>query len=60
MRACVKGGMKKGNELPSTSTPVSVAVSFRMRKMLVEVRKMFSNARDAEQDGREKQASRNF
>jgi hypothetical protein len=39
---------------------VSVAVSIQMRKMFVEVRKMFVNARDAEQDVRERQASRNF
>ena len=32
---------------------VSVVVSIRMRKMFAEVRKMFLNARDAEQDGRE-------
>jgi hypothetical protein len=29
---------------------VSVVVSIRMRKMFAEVRKMFLNARDAEQD----------
>jgi hypothetical protein len=39
---------------------VSIVVSIRMRKMLSEVRKMFLNARDAEQDRRERQASRNF
>jgi hypothetical protein len=39
---------------------VSVVVSIRTRKMFAEVRKMFSNARDAEQDVRERQASRNF
>ena len=39
---------------------VSVVVSIQMRKMFAEVRKMFSNARDAEQDVRERQASRNF
>jgi hypothetical protein len=39
---------------------VSVVVSIRMRKMFAEVRKMFLNARDAEQDVRERQASRNF
>jgi hypothetical protein len=39
---------------------VSVVVSIRMRKMFAEVRKMFANARDAEQDVRERQASRNF
>ena len=32
---------------------VSVVVSIRMRKMFAEVRKMFSNARRAEQDVRE-------
>ena len=32
---------------------VSVVVSIQMRKMFAEVRKMFSNARDAEQDVRE-------
>jgi len=31
---------------------VSVVVSIRMRKMFVEVRKMFLNARHAEQDVR--------
>jgi hypothetical protein len=35
-------------------------VSIRMRKMFVEVRKMFLKARDAEQDVRERQASKNF
>jgi hypothetical protein len=39
---------------------VSVAVSIQMRKMFVRVRKMFAKARDAEQDVRERQASRNF
>ena len=39
---------------------MSVVVSIQMRKMFAEVRKMFLNARDAEQDGRERQASRNF
>ena len=39
---------------------VSVVVSIRMRKMFAEVRKMFSNARHAEQDVRERQASRNL
>ncbi len=39
---------------------VSVVVSIRMRKMFAEVRKMFSNARHAEQDVREMQASENF
>jgi hypothetical protein len=39
---------------------VSVVVSIRMRKMFVEMRKMFAKARDAEQDVRERQASRNF
>jgi hypothetical protein len=39
---------------------VSVVVSIQMRKMLAEVRKMFVNARHAEQDVRERQANRNF
>jgi len=39
---------------------VSVVVSIQMRKMFAEVRKMFLNARDAERDVRERQASRNF
>jgi hypothetical protein len=39
---------------------VSVVVSIQMRKMFVEVHKMFLNARLAEQDVRERQASRNF
>jgi hypothetical protein len=39
---------------------VSVIVSIHLRKMFVEVRKMFVNARHAEQDVRERQASRNF
>jgi hypothetical protein len=39
---------------------VSVVVSIRMHKMFGKVRKMFSNARDAEQDVREGQASTNF
>jgi hypothetical protein len=39
---------------------VSVAVSIRMRKMFAEVREMFLKARQAEQDVRERQASRNF
>ena len=39
---------------------VSVVVSIQLRKMFAEVRKMFSNARDAEQDVRERQASKNF
>jgi len=39
---------------------VSVVVSIGMRKMFAEVRRMFSNARDAEQDLSERQASRNF
>jgi hypothetical protein len=34
--------------------------AIRMRKMFADVRKMFVNARDAEQDVRERQASRNF
>ena len=39
---------------------VSVIVSIHLRKLFVEVRKMFVNARHAEQDVRERQASRNF
>ena|GEM_PF-1043660 len=39
---------------------VSVVVSIQMRKMFAEARRMFVNARDAEQDVRERQASRNF
>jgi hypothetical protein len=39
---------------------VSVVVSIRTRKMFAEVRKMFLNARHAEQDIRERQAGRNF
>jgi hypothetical protein len=39
---------------------VSVVVSIQMRKMFAEVRKMFSNGRHAEQDVRERQASKNF
>ena len=39
---------------------VSVVVSIRVRKMFAEVRKMFLYARDAEQDVRERQASKNF
>jgi hypothetical protein len=39
---------------------VSVVVSTQTRKMFVEVRKMFLDARHAEQDVRERQASRNF
>jgi hypothetical protein len=31
-----------------------------MRKMFVDMRNMFLNARDAEQDVRERQASENF
>ena len=38
----------------------SVVVSIRTRKMCPEGRKMYLNARDAEQDVRERQASRNF
>jgi len=36
---------------------VSVVVSIQIDEMFVQVRKMFLNARDAEQDVREKQAS---
>jgi hypothetical protein len=39
---------------------VSVVVSIRVRKMFAEVRKKFLNARDAEQDVRERQASGSF
>ena len=39
---------------------VSVVVSTQIRKMFAEVRMMFVNARCAEQDVRERQASRNF
>jgi hypothetical protein len=39
---------------------VSVVVSTQMRKMFEEVRKMFVNARNAEQNVRERQASKNF
>jgi hypothetical protein len=39
---------------------VSVVVSIQMRKMFAEVRRMFSIAPHAEQDVRERQASRNF
>ena len=40
------------------STTVSVMVSIQMRKMFAEARKTVSNARDGEQDVRERQASR--
>jgi len=39
---------------------VSVVVSIQMRKMFAEVHKMLSNARNAEQDVRERLASKNF
>jgi hypothetical protein len=39
---------------------VSIVVSIHMRKTFAEVREMLSNARYAEQDVRERQASRNF
>jgi hypothetical protein len=39
---------------------VSVVVSTQIRKMFVEVRNMFVKARRAEQDVRERQASKNF
>jgi hypothetical protein len=42
------------------SLMVSVVVSIQTRKMFAEVRKMFLNTRHAEQDVRERQASRNF
>jgi hypothetical protein len=44
----------------ATQVMVSVVVSIQMRKIFVQVRKMFSNAPDAEQDVREREASRNF
>jgi hypothetical protein len=47
-------------EYRSLASMVSVVVSIRTRKMFAEVRKMFANARHAEQDVRERQASRNF
>ncbi len=50
--------------MPFTRKPlalmVSVVVSIQMRKMFVEVRNMFLNARRAEQDVRARQAYRNF
>ncbi len=39
---------------------VSVVVSIQMRKMFAEARRMFVNARDAEQDVRESRVSWNF
>lgn len=42
------------------SVLVSVLVSIQMRKVFAEVRKMLSNAQHAEQDVRERQASKNF
>jgi hypothetical protein len=39
---------------------VSVVVSIRLRKMFLKVREMVLSARHAEQDVRERQASRNF
>jgi hypothetical protein len=39
---------------------VSVVVSIQMRKMFAGMRKAALNARGAEQDVRERQASRNF
>jgi hypothetical protein len=39
---------------------VSVVVSIQMRKRVVYLRKLFVCARDAEQDVRERHASRNF
>jgi hypothetical protein len=39
---------------------VSVVVPLPMRKMSAELRKMFVDARRAEQDVRETQASKNF
>jgi hypothetical protein len=52
--------MKNGDELPGTSSMVAVVVSIGTRKMFAQVRTMLSNARDAEQDVRERQASKNF
>jgi hypothetical protein len=39
---------------------VSVVASLRVRRMSAELRKMFVDARRAEQDVRETQASKNF
>ncbi len=44
-------------DLCVVSVVVSVVVSIRTRKIFAEVRKMFSNARHAEQDVRELRAS---
>ena len=54
----VQGEVAEVNRLTCSHSPlVSVVVSIRTRKMFAEVRKMFSNARVAEQDVREVQAS---
>ena len=50
----------KVNQPACWFTMVSVVVSIQTRKMFAEVRKMFSNARHAEQDVRERRAGRNF
>jgi len=42
------------NQLVCWIAMVSVVVSIQMRNMFAEVRKMFLNARDAEQDVRER------
>ncbi len=47
-------------EYRSSASMVSVVVSIQTRKMFAEVRKMFVNARHAEQDVSERQASMNF
>jgi hypothetical protein len=46
--------------IPEVDQMVSVVVSIRRRKMFAQVRRMFLNARHAEQDVRERQAGRNF
>jgi hypothetical protein len=48
------------DSLARGSPVVSIVVSIRIRKMFAEVRNMFLKARDAEQNVRERQASRNF
>ena len=47
-------------EYRASASMVSVVVSIRVRKMFAKVRKMPLNARDAERDVRERQASKNF
>jgi hypothetical protein len=44
----------------ATQAMVPVVVSIQMRKIFVQVRKVFSNARGSEQGVRERQANRNF